>query len=526
MRKLLTPTGQVFITELMNPMRPINLLFGAVDGFSRFADFELRRHHCEISRAKWEEVMMQCGFEGVATYPSYNDHALFLYCVNSSKKNMGSDLIVTAQPSLTAPTWLLFSNKQDNIHYFHSKLAKGLGKEVFVFQQIDSYSDGDSLIGFTNESCNIIRVRIDEPADLINAFAAIVPDNGSVHLEGIIFLWGIETEENDYQYTMAFLTLCQMLLRYAYPADHRPPWLIVVTASQTIVTDGDVSDPPFPSILWGMTKALINENPAISCKCIDLPNTKELETVYKEMFIDDNECCLAYRDSRRYVLRCCPFKPDSNTKPIPIPKAERFKLILPTSNSINDLRYAPTQSLKLGKNEVEIQVKAYSMNVRDVLVVLKPSEQFEDIGAVGYDFSGIVTAVGVKVTKRKVGDEVIGFNQHGENLASHLNVDEDLLIPVPSNLTLEDAAAIPAVLATSYVCLIKVAGITKEDTVLIHTGSGGVGLCSIRVAQKVGCKIVTTAGTARKRAFLKNIGVKYVFNSRNTKCSEPQSSTR
>jgi acyl transferase domain-containing protein/NADPH:quinone reductase-like Zn-dependent oxidoreductase/thioester reductase-like protein/NADP-dependent 3-hydroxy acid dehydrogenase YdfG/SAM-dependent methyltransferase/acyl carrier protein len=516
-RKLLRPTGKVMITELIEPLRPVNILFGAVDGFSRFTDFDLRPHHCGISQAKWEEVLLQCGFAGVATYPCYNDHTIYIHCGISPNKKAESSLLMNQQPATVAPAWLIFSNNQDNRYYFHSKLSEELGKKVFMVQEVQNpCGECDSVNGITTASGNIIRIRIDEPTDLLSAFATIVPDDGSVQLEGILFLWGLETEENDAQCAKTFLTLCQILLRYAFPREHRPPKLIVATASQTIVTDGDVSESPFPSILWGMTKALLNENPAISCKCIDLHNSIELETVYKEIFIDDNECSVAYRDNRRYVLRCCPFKPDSNTKPIPIPKAERYKLILPTSNSINDLRFAPADSIQLGDNEVEIQVKAYSMNFRDVLVVLKPSEEFEDIGTVGYDFSGVVTAVGVKVTKRKVGDEVIGFNMHGEPLASHQNVDEDMLIPVPSNLTLEDAAALPAVLATSYVCLIKMAKITKEDTVLIHTGSGGVGLCSIRVAQKIGCKIVTTAGTARKRAFLKNPGVRYVFNSRNT----------
>lgn len=61
-----------------------------------------------------------------------------------------------------------------------------------------------------------------------------------------------------------------------------------------------------------------------------------------------------------------------------------------------------------------------------------------------------------------------------------------------------------------------VAHLSKDETVLIHAGSGGVGLFAIQVAKAIGAKIIATAGSRRKRAFLKNLGIEHVYHSRNT----------
>lgn len=62
--------------------------------------------------------------------------------------------------------------------------------------------------------------------------------------------------------------------------------------------------------------------------------------------------------------------------------------------------------------------------------------------------------------------------------------------------------------------------LSKGETVLIHAASGGVGLFAIQIAKAVGAKIVATAGSRRKRAFLRNLGIEHVFHSRNTDYGE------
>lgn len=188
------------------------------------------------------------------------------------------------------------------------------------------------------------------------------------------------------------------------------------------------------------------------------------------------------------------------------------------NTEIHNFRFGPHNAKwTLKEGEVEIRVKAYALNFRDVFAVLKPSVEFESMNTVGIDWSGVVTAIGPNVTKWNVGDAVFSTNLNGDALPSHnVMLNEDFLMPIPDFMTFNEAATIPAVAATAYLCLVEEAKLTSKDTILIHTASGGVGLVAIQIAQSIGARIVATAGSKRKRAYLRNLGIQHIFHSRNT----------
>ncbi|XP_044739975.1 fatty acid synthase-like [Chrysoperla carnea] len=103
--------------------------------------------------------------------------------------------------------------------------------------------------------------------------------------------------------------------------------------------------------------------------------------------------------------------------------------------------------------------------------------------------------------------------------ATRVECDENLTWPVPDNWTLEDAATVPVVYSTVYGSLIKF-GMSKGHSVLIHSGTGGVGLAAIHVALHYGCEVFTTVGTQEKRDFIKKrfpqIKESHIGNSRDT----------
>lgn len=99
--------------------------------------------------------------------------------------------------------------------------------------------------------------------------------------------------------------------------------------------------------------------------------------------------------------------------------------------------------------------------------------------------------------------------------------DEDVLSwTIPDEWTLEDAATVTSVYATCYYALYMKGKIKKEDKVLIHSGTGGVGQAAINLALHEGCEIFTTVGTDEKRQFLKetfpSILDSHIGNSRDT----------
>lgn len=147
---------------------------------------------------------------------------------------------------------------------------------------------------------------------------------------------------------------------------------------------------------------------------------------------------------------------------------------------------------------------------------MKPTEEFKNINTVGFDFAGVVKRTGAAVTNWRVGDYVFGCNFTQGALPSHIKMPEDAVVPVPDDLTQCEAATLPAVFSTSYYCLMTIAKMKQGDTVLLHTASGGVGLAAIQICRQLGANIIATAGSHRKRSYLKSIGIQHVFNSRNT----------
>ncbi|PNF22348.1 hypothetical protein B7P43_G18279 [Cryptotermes secundus] len=88
-------------------------------------------------------------------------------------------------------------------------------------------------------------------------------------------------------------------------------------------------------------------------------------------------------------------------------------------------------------------------------------------------------------------------------LASVLQADRAMLWDVPDHWTLEDAATVPVVYATAYYALVTIGNLKKGESVLIHSGTGGVGQAAINICLHAGCTVYTTVGTKEKRDFIK-----------------------
>lgn len=159
---------------------------------------------------------------------------------------------------------------------------------------------------------------------------------------------------------------------------------------------------------------------------------------------------------------------------------------------------------------VLVKVKAVGLNFRDVLNVLGMYPG--DPGSPGGDFSGVAldSTPGREV---KAGERVFGLGSG--SLGSHVRVSPRTIVQMPNNLTYEEAATTPTVFVTVQTALSAIAGCCENETVLIHTAAGGVGLAAAQLSDVMGLKVNTTAGNSRKRALLRSQGVSQALNSRN-----------
>ncbi|MEZ0386917.1 MAG: SDR family NAD(P)-dependent oxidoreductase, partial [Verrucomicrobium sp.] len=256
-----------------------------------------------------------------------------------------------------------------------------------------------------------------------------------------------------------------------------------------------------------------NEHPDITCRGIDLPPTAsvaDLNLLWGELLRTDAEREVAFRGEARYVQRLDRGLPVREqwlepTVPLRLESRERGHL--------DTLRFTPFTAPECGPGEVMIDVKAAGMNFRDVLkaLALYPGEA-PDARIFGDEVAGIITAVGSGVTHVSVGDRVFGLAVFG--LATQTLARGCDVLPIPGNLSYEEASTLPVVFMTSWHSLANVARMRAGESILVHAGAGGVGMAAIQIAHHLGVKVIATASSGVKRSLLETLGVEHVIDSR------------
>src|ERR1700682_4642067 len=114
----------------------------------------------------------------------------------------------------------------------------------------------------------------------------------------------------------------------------------------------------------------------------------------------------------------------------------------------------------------------------------------------GFDGTGIVAAVGSRVRRLKVGDEVYSYNWQnpkGGFYAEYVVVPADKAAPIPRRLDLRHAGAIPITGLTALQGIDDALGLKKGETIIIHGASGGGGTVAVQFAKLRGARVFATA---------------------------------
>ncbi|XP_075724817.1 fatty acid synthase-like isoform X2 [Rhipicephalus microplus] len=162
------------------------------------------------------------------------------------------------------------------------------------------------------------------------------------------------------------------------------------------------------------------------------------------------------------------------------------------------LGYAPPGG-KSGSGGIVCDVYYAALNFHDVLLATGKIQVEPTHGTpvtrdsiLGIEFSG----------RDDQGRRVMGL-VNGDALATAVAAKPDFLWEVPESWTLEEAATVPAVYATAYYALLVRGDLRPGESVLVHSGSGGVGQAAISIALSMGCTVYTTVGNEQKRKYLK-----------------------
>ncbi|OCF36713.1 alcohol dehydrogenase [Kwoniella heveanensis BCC8398] len=152
------------------------------------------------------------------------------------------------------------------------------------------------------------------------------------------------------------------------------------------------------------------------------------------------------------------------------------------------------------KGEVLVDVYAAGLNFFDILQAQGKYQTQPPLPFVlGAEIAGRISASAPLPDDcpYQPGDRVFGYAQGAyaeQVVASHRN-----LLPIPDNLSFEEASTIPLTTTTSYVALVDRARAKAGEWVLVHAGAGGVGLAACQIAKVLGCKVIATASSLDKR---------------------------
>ncbi|KRW61386.1 NADPH:quinone oxidoreductase family protein [Pseudomonas sp. TTU2014-080ASC] len=171
-------------------------------------------------------------------------------------------------------------------------------------------------------------------------------------------------------------------------------------------------------------------------------------------------------------------------------------------------------------NEVLIDVHAAGVNFPDTLIIegkyqFKPPFPFSP----GGEASGVIAAVGEKVSHLKVGDRVMALTGWG-SFAEQVAVPAYNVLPMPDKLDFTSAAAFSMTYGTSMHALKQRANLQAGETLLVLGASGGVGLAAVEIGKAMGAKVIAAASSAEKLEVAKAAGADELINYKDSSLKE------
>ena len=136
----------------------------------------------------------------------------------------------------------------------------------------------------------------------------------------------------------------------------------------------------------------------------------------------------------------------------------------------------------------------------------------------GLEIAGTIVEVGPEAATKsnwKVGDKVCAL-LGGGGYAEYANVKYDMLMPVPKNCTMVEAAAIPEAFATAYLNLFMEGGLKPGNTLLMNAGASGLASVVIPMAKAFGARVITTVLSDEIAASIAHLKADVVVNTRKT----------
>ncbi|XP_077979410.1 fatty acid synthase-like [Glandiceps talaboti] len=467
-------------------------------------------------------------------YPALNSHPMIQldYTVTEkSEENLSSKADELQQFNISSAKWDISESVPASVTSTNLIVAEGLARVANVRDILDKISSSlvDSGFLLLHE-----RTKNFQTAVVLDVLSQDISDNNSVQRELGVFLtedrWENILEEANFEIVsqksdglLSTLFLCR---KRPMETVEDPYFLTVDDTSYAWVEElkervAKYQDKPEEKKLWLAVKSTVNSGVAGMVNCLKQePGGDRIRCIFNASLEDQTQLpdlssgsktlegvlhqdllMNVYRDGQWGSFRHVPV---SGTDATLVHTPHAYVNVL-TRGDLSSLRWIAsplryTTPEMLGASMEMCSVYYASLNFRDIMLAtgkLPPDALPGDIAlqdcVLGMEFSG----------RDQLGKRVMGLLP-AKGLATTVDVDKQFTWPVPDNWSMEDAASVPVVYATVYYALVVRGHLRKGETVLVHSGSGGVGQAAISVALHNGCKVFTTVGSKEKKEYLKS----------------------
>jgi len=162
--------------------------------------------------------------------------------------------------------------------------------------------------------------------------------------------------------------------------------------------------------------------------------------------------------------------------------------------------------------QVIVAVKAVGVNPVDTYIRAGTYGPREFPFTPGYDAAGVVESVGMGVANIRPGDRVYVERSLSGTYAEKCVCLASQVHPLPARISFSQGAGVCVPYATAYRALFQKCRAKPGETVLVHGGSGGVGIAAIQFARAHGMKIIATAGSATGRELVLRLGAMHAVD--------------
>ncbi|MCB0195541.1 MAG: SDR family NAD(P)-dependent oxidoreductase, partial [Anaerolineae bacterium] len=474
LKALLKANGLLLLNEATRFSAFATLTFGLLDGWWAFEDTQQRIDHTPLlSVAQWQQALHIAGFKQVHRAGQSSGQALILaesdgICAHSMSERQP----VRSVSAQTRNKWGMRLLRPETTG--RRLLSNEPNRPVPVaMERTPNFERGNA----DKSAPAIEQIIIQQVARATGLAPDRVDPDKSFAEYGVDSIVGIELINGISQ---ALGQQLRTTALFDYPTVHRLAQYIQIEYEPTLASPKETDKPQTPSVeprttsveqLFGPQEPLPNSNP------IALPLVTENDTAGG----------------------------------IGVTAAQA--VVIEKPGGLETLRTQAVRIAPPGRNEVQIAVRAFSLNFGDLLCLkglypTMPPYPFVP----GFEVAGVIHQVGQDVRGLTPGDEVIALTS--ESLGGHstlVTTRTELVLKKPANLDFETACAVPVTFLTAYDAFEKAAPMAGEK-VLIQTAAGGVGLMAVQLAQQRGAEIFATAGSAEKCAYLKQLGIDHVIN--------------